>query len=318
MKLRYLILASVFIFPWADNALAESQWPTKPVTMIVPYNPGGTTDILARLAADAIANAIGQPVVVENKPGAAGVVGATLAAGARNDGYTIFFGNNATNVVQPIINPAVSYDPSSSFDGVATTADTVVFVGVNAKSGVTNLNEFVSFLNSNKAKYGSAGVGSMGQFSAEYLLQQTGTKARHIPYPGSNDAVAAILSGEVEFMTDPTVTRQIDNDKMNVIAALSAERHPSYSQVPTAAEQGYDLTLSGWFGIFAPEGTDPNIIARMAAPLEAMVKTDAYRQQVLRMGLLPTYRSPAETDKVVKRDYDIFVNIRDAADISIN
>jgi tripartite-type tricarboxylate transporter receptor subunit TctC len=286
--------------------------------MVVPYNPGGTTDILARLAADAISDSIGQPVVVENKPGAAGVVGATLAAGAPADGYTIFFGNNATNVVQPIINPAVTYDPAGSFDGIATIADAVVFVGVNAGAGVTDLDGFVAYLKDHKAKFGSAGVGSMGQFSTEYLLEETGTDATHIPYKGSNNAVAAILSGEIDFMSDPAVTRQIDSDKMNVIAALSSERHPAYSSVPTAKEQGYDLTLNGWFGLFAPEGTDPEFLAAMSAPLGEMVESEAYRDQVLKMGLLPAYRDAAGTDAVVEQDLKVFTAIRDAAGISID
>lgn len=316
MITRRFLLATAALSLMTSAALAQ-EWPSKPVTMIVPYNPGGTTDVLARLAADAISAAIGQPVVVENKPGAAGVVGATLAAGAPNDGYTIFFGNNATNVVQPLINPAVSYDPVKSFDGVATTADAVVFVGVNADLGVTDLDGFVSYLKENDAKYGSAGVGSMGQFSTEYFLQETGTKATHIPYQGSNNAVAAILSGEIQFMSDPAVTSQIDSDKMNVIAALSDERHPAYDQVPTAKEQGYDLNLTGWFGIFAPEGTDPEIIAKMSAPLKDMVASDAYKNQVLKMGLLPAYRDPAAVDAVVDSDLKIFTGIRDSAGISI-
>lgn len=317
MKNLSLALAAFGIVVSSGAAFA-ADWPEKPVTMIVPYNPGGTTDILARLAADAISASIGQPVVVENKPGAGGVVGATLAAGAKNDGYTIFFGNNATNVIQPIVNPAVTYDAVGSFDGVATTADAVTFVGVNADTGVDNLEGFVAYLKDNKAKYGSAGVGSNGQFSTIYFLQETGTDATHIPYQGSNNAVTAILSGEIEFMADPAVTRQIDNEKMNVIAALSSDRHPAYPDVPTASEQGFDITLSGWFGVFAPEGTDPEAIAAMSAPLEAMVASEAYQDQVLKMGLLPVYRDAAETDAVVEEDTARFTKIRDDAGISIN
>ncbi|MCA2010457.1 tripartite tricarboxylate transporter substrate binding protein [Cereibacter sphaeroides] len=317
MKFSVFALAAAGASVLAGAALAQ-DWPARPVTMIVPYNPGGTTDILARLAADAIAAAIGQPVVVDNRPGAGGVVGATLAAGADNDGYTIFFGNNATNVVQPLINPAVMYDAVTSFDGIATTADAAVFIGVGSATGVTDLDGMVAYLNANSAKYGSAGVGSMGQFSTEYFLQQTGTQATHIPYQGSNNAVAAILSGEIEFMADPAVTRQIDSPMMNVIAVLSAERHPGYASVPTGVEQGYDLSLTGWFGIFAPEGTDPAIIAAMSAPLADMVASEAYQEQVLTMGLLPNYRDAAATDAVVVDDTAVFTQIRDAAGISIN
>jgi tripartite-type tricarboxylate transporter receptor subunit TctC len=205
-----------------------------------------------------------------------------------------------------------------SFDGIATTADGLIFIGVNANTGVTDLAGFVDYLKNNDVKYGSAGVGSMGQFSTEYFLQQTGTKATHIPYAGSNDAVAAILSGEITFMADPVVTRHADNEALNVIAVMAPERHPAYPDVPTAREQGFDLSLLGWFGIFAPEGTDPAIIDRMGAALKQMVASDAYKEQVLKMGLMPTYRGPAETDAVVQGDIVTFSGIRDAAGISIN
>lgn len=314
---RRLVLAAAGLSLMAGASFAQ-DWPSKPVTMIVPYNPGGTTDILARLAADAISEAIGQPVVVENKPGAGGVVGATLASGAPNDGYTIFYGNNATNVVQPIVNPAVTYDPAESFDGIATTADALVFVGVGARTGATDLDGLVTYLKENDAKFGSAGVGSMGQFSTSYFLMETGTEATHIPYQGSNNAVTAILSGEIEFMADPAVTRQIDNPDMNVIAVIADERHAGYPDVPTAKEQGYDMSLNGWFGVFAPAGTDPDVIAAMSAPLEDMVATEAYQQQVLKMGLSPAYRDPAETDAAVTNDLEVFTRIRDNAGISIN
>ncbi|RYH01261.1 tripartite tricarboxylate transporter substrate binding protein [Salipiger sp. IMCC34102] len=317
MKVTKLAVAAAGLSVMAGGAVAQ-DWPDRAVTMIVPYNPGGTTDILARLAAEAIAESIGQPVVVENKPGAGGVVGATLASGADNDGYTIFFGNNATNVVQPLINPAVTFDAIDSFDAVATTADAAVFVGVGSETGVTDLDGLVAYLGENSAKYGTAGVGSMGQFSATYFLQETGVEATHIPYPGSNDAVTAILSGEIEFMVDPAVTSQIDNPDMNVLAVMSEERHPAYADVPTASEQGYDLSLTGWFGVFAPEGTDPEIIAAMSAPLEEMVASDSYQEQVLTMGLLPAYRDAATADAVVESDTEVFTQIRDTAGISIN
>lgn len=119
-------------------------------------------------------------------------------------------------------------------------------------------------------------------------------------------------------MADPAVTQQIDSDRINVIVALSSERHPAFDGVPTATEQGYDLVLSGWFGVFAPEGTDKAVVDTISAPLKEMVESDAYREQVLRMGLLPAYRDPSGTDAAVGDDLVTFTRIRDAAGISIN
>lgn len=299
----------------ATGALAD--WPERPITMIVPYNPGGTTDILARLAADAIAAAVGQPVVVENRPGAGGVVGAVQAAQAEGDGYTVFFGNNATQVVQPLINPAVTYDPQTDFTGIATIADAASFLAVNGELPITNMDEFLAYLRENETTYGTAGVGSMGQFTAEMLLMATGTEAQHIPYQGSNNAMAAVMSGEIDFVADPVVATQAQDTHMRLIATLTAERHPNLPDLPTAREQGVDMAIEGWFGLFAPDGTDPALIDAMAAPLATMVEGAGYQEQVLRMGLLPMYRDPAATNEAVASALVSFAAIRDAAGITI-
>ncbi len=303
----------------STTAVFADDWPSKPITMIVPYNPGGTTDNLARLAAEAISDAVGQPVVIENKPGAAGVVGATLAAGAPNDGYTLFFGNNATNVVQPLINPALQYDPIANFDGIATTAEGVPVLGVNADLGINTMKEFIAYLKENpNTKYGTAGVGSMGQFTTNYLLRQTGTTAKHIPYEGSNNAVTAVMSGELEFMTDPVVSRHLDSGKINALAILCDRRHPNFPEVPTAQEAGFDIILSGWFGLWAPKGTDPEIIQDVSKAIGDMVASDAYQDHVLKMGLLPYYRDVKATNVAVSEAIKTFSEIRDAAGIKIN
>lgn len=298
---------------------AADEWPSKPITMIVPYNPGGTTDNLARLAADAISTAVGQPVVVENKPGAGGVVGTSLAARAPADGYTIFFGNNATNVVQPLINSAVQYDPAKDFSGIAETAEAATFLAVNAETGIKTLGDFIAYLKEHPgAKYGTAGVGSMGQFTVERFLQQTGTKATHIPYQGSNNAMAAMMSGEITFMADPVVATQANSDKFNILAALTDSRHPNLPDVPTARELGVDVVVSGWFGLFAPKGVDSAEIGKMSTALETLVSQDDYRQRVLNMGLVPVYMGPQAVDGRVVDDLKVFGEIRDKAGIKIN
>ncbi|WP_370207680.1 Bug family tripartite tricarboxylate transporter substrate binding protein [Pararhodobacter marinus] len=248
----------------ATQALAE--WPERPITMIVPYNPGGTTDILARRAADAISAAVGQPVVVENRPGAGGVVGATQAAQAEGDGYTIFFGNNATQVVQPLINPAVSYDPQADFVGVATVADAASFLAVNGDLPVTNVEEFVSWLGENDATYGTAGVGSMGQFTAEMFLLATETDATHIPYQGSNNAMAAVMSGEIDFMADPVAATQAGDSHLRIIAALTADRHPNLPTCPPRASRAWTWRSKAGSASGRPMAPIPPICRRCRHP----------------------------------------------------
>lgn len=316
--MRKTLASSLALAAALTGTAALAEWPDHPITMIVPYNPGGTTDILARAAADAISAAVGQPVVVENRNGAGGVVGATQAAQAEGDGYTIFFGNNATQVIQPLINPAVTYNPQTDFTGIATVANAASFLAVNADLPITDVPSFLDYLRGHDATFGTAGVGSMGQFTTEMMLMASGTDATHIPYQGSNNAMAAVMSGEVDFLTDPVAATQSGDTHLRLIAALTPERHPNLPDLPTAREQGLDVAISGWFGVFAPDGTDPAYLAAMAAPLQTLVATDAYREQVLRMGLLPAFRGPAETDAVVTEDLATFGAIRDAAGISIN
>lgn len=317
MTVTTISLAGLVIAMGAAGAMAQ-DWPDKPVTMIVPYNPGGLTDNLARMAAEAIAADIGQPVVVENRPGAGGLIGATMASRAAADGYTIFFGNNATNVIQPLINEAVTYDPQADFTGVGTIADTASFLAVGADNPSTTVPEFLDWLKASpQSKYGTAGIGSMGQFTTELLLASAGATATHIPYQGSADAMASVMSGEIAFITDPVVATQPESDRMRIIATLTPARFPNLPEVPTAREQGVDVVISGWFGVFAPAGTPADAIARMSGALEALVASDAYEDQVLRMGVLPFYRDGAALDQAVAEDLVIFGKIRDDAGISI-
>jgi len=295
---------------------AHAEWPEKPITMIVPYNPAGTTDLLAREAAKAISEAVGQPVVVENKPGAGGLLGTSLAAQAKNDGYTILYGNNATQVVQPLTNSAAKYDPLKDFTSIASTADTSTFFGVLKTTNITTLEEFIDYAKAHPGlKYGTAGVGSIGQFTVEMFRLAAGLDMRHIPYESSVAALAAMMSGETFLLMDPVVYGQGDQTKINILAVLGERRYPGLPDVPTAKERGIDAAITGWFGVVAPAGIPEDARKKMSDALKAMSEQPEYQERVKKMGLVPFFRDYAELDKQLEVDVKAFTELRDKAGI---
>jgi len=295
---------------------AHAEWPEKPITMIVPYQPAGTTDLLAREAAKAISDAVGQPVVVENKPGAGGVLGTSLVAQAKKDGYTILFGNNATQVVQPLTNSAAKYDPLKDFTSIGSTADTSTFFGVLKSTNITTLEQFIDYAKAHPGlKYGTAGVGSIGQFTVEMFRLAAGIDVRHIPYDGSMAALTAMMSGETFFTMDPVVYGQGDPDKINILAVLADRRYPGLPDVPTARERGIDAGITGWFGVIAPAGIPEEARKRMSDALKAMSETPGYQERVKKMGLVPFFRDYADLDAQIETDLKVFADLRDKAGI---
>jgi len=291
---------------------AHAEWPEKPITMIVPYNPAGTTDLLAREAADALSKALGQPVVVENKPGAGGVLGTSLAAQAKNDGYTVLYGNNATQIVQPVTNSAAKYDPLKDFTSIASTSDTATFFGVLKSRNINTLEEFVAYAKDHPGmKYGTAGVGSIGQFTVEMFAIAAGVKFRHIPYDGSNPAFAAMMSGETDFMMDPVVYGQGDPEKINILAVMSDQRYPGLPDVPTARERGYDAAITGWFGLLAPAGIPDEARRKMSDALKVMTADPAYQERVKKLGLVPNFRDADALQAQIETDLKVFTDLRD-------
>jgi tripartite-type tricarboxylate transporter receptor subunit TctC len=293
-----------------------ADWPTRTITLISPYPPGGTNDAVGRLFADKLAAKLGQSIVVENKPGAAGVVGSMLVVRATPDGYTLETANNATHVIQPLINSQAKYDGAKDFTPIARYAVSYQFIGVRADLGVSTLPEFLALAKKNPGKFnfGSAGTGSFGHFSGGLLGYLSGAEFAHIPYRGSAQALTDLIGGRIEFMIDPLVTQQ--PEKVRVLATSAPERLPAYPNVPTTRELGMpEFDVVGWFGLFGPAGLPKDITVKLSDLVAEIAADETVRKQIETMGLYPGALKADEFLAVIKRDSEKFADIKRRAQI---
>jgi tripartite-type tricarboxylate transporter receptor subunit TctC len=296
-----------------------ATWPSGPVTLIVPYGPGGTSDNVARLAADKLSRSLGQPVIVENKPGASGMIGTAFAARAKPDGYTLLLVNNATLVIQPLVSSSVPYDPQKNLTFIASMLDAQQFIGVSAKFGTADVAAMIEKLKASPGKYnyGSAGSGSFGNFCGEFFKLATGTDMQHVPYKGSGAALLDLMAGRIQVEFDPVVTTQAKNG-VNVLAVMSDRRFPGAPDVPTMAELGYpQLVLPGWFGIGGPAGLPADITDKIAAILMAAVKEPDVIERATSWGLQVAPHGPADSAAMLAADLRRYADIRAKAHIDV-
>ncbi len=258
-------------------ALAQSAWPAKPLRLVIPFPAGGATDIIGRLLAQKLSAALGQQVVVDNKPGAGGSLGADMVAKAPADGYTILLSTSSTHSIGPALSNKLPYDAFRDFSPVAmvATAPSVLVVGKDFPA--RSAQELVTLLKTNPAKYnfGSSGIGTYPHLSAEmFKWRAGGLFVVHIPYRGTGLVITDLVAGQIAFLMDSIVSAQphIKDGKVRALAVTGAKRSPSLPQVPTMAEVGVpNLVLSNWFGFFAPPGTAPEIVQRLNRELNAIV-----------------------------------------------
>ncbi len=315
MTLIRAAAAALLLFASATSAPA-ADWPTRNITLISPYPPGGTNDAVGRLFADRLSARLGQSLVVENRPGAAGVVGSLLVARAAPDGYTLETANNATHVIQPLINSQAKYNGATDFTPIATYAVSYQFIGVRADLGVNTLQEFIELAKKTPGKmnYGSAGTGSFGHFSGGLLASLTGAEFTHIPYRGSAQALTDLLGGRIEFMIDPVVTQQ--PGKVRVLATSAPQRLPAFPDVPTTRELGLpDFNVVGWFGLFGPAGLPREIATRLADLVAEIAAEEPVRNQIAAIGLFPGSMKSDELKALIQRDSEKFADIKRRAQI---
>jgi tripartite-type tricarboxylate transporter receptor subunit TctC len=311
------IAAFLFAFPVAVLAQA---WPSRPLTLVSPYPPGGTNDVVARALADRVAPALGQPVVVENRPGAAGVVGSLAVARAPADGHTLLLANNGSHIVQPLVSASAKYDPLKEFTPVVKLVDAAQFIGVNADLPARNLAEFLALLRREPGRYNysSSGSGSFGNFSGELLKLVAGVDAAHIPAKGSAQALTELMSGRVHFMIDPLVLSQVKSGRVRVLATTSPERFPGQPEVPTMRESGLpEFDLVGWFGLFGPAGMPREIVARLAQAGSTAFADAELRQRLIAAGLAANPVGPDAFVAIIRRDQERYAEVKRRANIQV-
>ena len=296
LPLRLACLLAVCV-SW-PAALFAQDYPNKVVRLIVPYPPGGVVDITGRLLAEQLGKELGGTVIVENKAGAGGTIGAGQVARAAADGYTVLIAGAATHAMAPWLYKQLPYDPVKDFVPVTQITEGPLALCVNSGSAVTTLNEFMVLLKAkgDAVNYASNGNGTYPHLSVALLSQVTGTKPLHIPYPGGGQAVTALIAGEVQFSQNhiPIVLPHVASGRLRVLATTGAKRSATYPDVPTLQEAGIDVTASAWFGLFVPAGTPKAVVDRLYAATEAAAKSPMLRERLAAQGDEVVVEGPAK------------------------
>ncbi len=266
-------------------------YPDKPVRLLVPYPPGGITDVLTRSLAELMRKDLGQPVIVENKPGANTALAAQALATAPADGYTVMMAAAATVVMNPLLYAKLGYDPVRDFTPVARIAETPLVLVVRTDSPARTLADLVAAAKAKpaEASFASTGMGSTLHLAGELLQLETGTQMLHVPYKGSAPALNGVLGGETQFMIDSVGSSipLIKGGKLRAIAVTSAKRLPALPEVPTVAESGVPgFDVSTWFGLLVPRQTPVAIVNRLNAAVALAVRDPAFRAQFEAVGLV--------------------------------
>jgi tripartite-type tricarboxylate transporter receptor subunit TctC len=300
------LLRAAFLLVLCASAHAQ-PWPSKPIRYIVPFAPGGTTDILGRMVAAGLSASLGQPVVVENKPGQAGSIGAAELARAAPDGYTIGGGTISSHAINATLYPKLPYDPLKDFAPITMLATLPNMLIVHPSLNVASVPELVALLkaNPNKYSFGSAGNGTSQHISGELFKIMTGTQMQHIPYKGSGPMIPDLIAGTIQlsFENITTAYPQVRGGKLKALAVTSSKRSFVAPEVPTMAEAGlagYDI--SSWQAMYAPAGTPREIVARLHAETAKALRSPENQKKLSELGLDAGGMAPEELAALMRSD----------------
>lgn len=291
-------------------AASASTWPAKTVTMVVAYPAGGDTDAMARLYADQLSTRLKQPVIVENRPGAAGVVGTTFVGRAAPDGYTLLFTPNPFTLAPMVLKlpAASSYDALHGFTPVIQTGVQAVLLVANPRAGVKSVKEMVAAAKAGRTfTYGSPGAGSPMHIAGEMLNRAAGVKIQHVPYKGVAPAVNDVVAGHVDFayVTLGPVAQYINTGRLIALAVTDGKRSPLLPDVPTLAESGYkDVVVGAWHGVMAPKGTPADVVNVLNAQLNEVIRLPDVAEKMATFGAQPIGGSPTVLEKVNATDFE--------------
>ena len=286
--------------------LAQAPYPSRPVAVVVPYSPGGTTDIIARLTAQYLGASMNKTFVVDNKPGGSGTIAMGYVAKAAPDGYTLL-SNEMTQTVVPSLFSKLSFDPVKDLTGVSIIAEAPYVLVINSKLPVTTLAELVSYAKANPGKlnFASGGAGSGPHIAGELLKSVAGIEMTHIAYKGSGPAVQDLLSGQVEVLITaaPTVAQHVGSGRIRPLAVAHKQRITLLPNVPTSAEAGFPgFLIANWFGLAAPRGTPPEIVAALHAEVQKMLAKQEVRDKLVAAGAEPVGMGPADAGKHIEAE----------------
>lgn len=316
-----IAVASVATLHTIPTALAADAWPAKPIKVIVPYTPGGSTDTVSRVVFEQVSQRLGQPIIIENKPGANSTLGVGVAARSAPDGYT-FVSVLAAYSANMSLYSKLSYKPADLVP-VAEMAELPLFLFASKKLPVKTVAELVDYgkKHPDTLTFGSSGVGSSAHLTGERLAMESRLKLTHVPYNGSAPILPALVSGEVSVAFDPLLVPMphVKSGKINVLAVASAKRWPGEPNIPTMEEAGFPgFVMSSWTGLLAPAGTPQPIVARMAREIAAATRSQDVAKKLTELGFVPVGGTPEEFRKLIERDTRRYAEIVKAGKITLD
>ena len=319
---RRRVLTGAAILALPSVSTRAQTFPNGPIRIVVPFAPGGSTDLSARLVADGLSHRLGVSVVVENRPGAGATTGAQIVADAPPDGQTLVMSNIASHAISPSLYRNLRYDPVRSFTHIAMVITNPSAWVVNKDSGIENLSDLVRVARSRR---GGLDMASSGSGSSNHLLivrfcQQVGLDYTHVPFRGAGPAMTAVIAGQVPMMSDslPSAANHIRQGSVRAIAMSSRARHPSFPDVPTFIEQGFDLVSTSWFALSGPAGMPALIVERLNRETMAVISTPEARARIAELGGDPGDMTPAQFSAFVAEEYERWAPVVRASGASVD
>ncbi len=298
--------------------LAQETYPAKPVRIVVGYSAGGGNDLIVRVVAPHMSEALGQPVVIENKPGAQSIIAAEFVAKSAPDGYTLLMGPSGPMTINPATYSRLPYSPLRDFAPIAMIGSFPLIVAVNPRLPVRGIRELIDYAKANPGNANYASSAGIFQIATELFKQRTGTRFEMIPFKGSGESVQAVAAGIVTltFVDPAPATGALKSGTVRGLAVTSAKRHPSWPELPTLVELGMpDMEVPVWTALFAPFGTPPAVVARLQRELARAVQLPAVKERFAAMGVDPVGGTSEELGRQVARDIEKWSAVAKAAGI---
>lgn len=324
--LKTTLLASALLAAYLSPVVASAadtstSFPSESIRFIVPYAPGGTTDLVARTVGKKVSEELGQSVIVENKPGAGGNIGMAQVAQAKPDGYTVGMGAISTNAVNPHLYKEMKFDPTKDFTPIVMLGKSTIVLEVNPSVPVNNLQEFVDYAKQNPGLiYGAAGTGTSMHLAGVLFGQMTDTKLEHVAYKGSAPALTDMLGGQIQVMFDnlPASLPHIKAGKLKALAVAGSKRNPQLPEVPTIAEAGVaGYAVDPWFALYGPAGMSPDVVAKLNQAFGNALESDEVKTVLENAGFSPERSTSEALAKLSDSEYKRWGEIVEAAKLKM-
>jgi tripartite-type tricarboxylate transporter receptor subunit TctC len=303
----------------APSLVLANEFPTRPITIVVGYSPGGANDVLARIVAEKLTLSLGQPVIVENRPGVAAIVGASYVAKAKPDGYTLLMGASGPIVFNHVLYAKLPYS-QQDFAPISLVGTFPLVMLTQANNPAKTMAEMVTYAKQNPDKVNYSAPSASFQLIAELFNGKTGTRFQHIPYKGSADAITAVMTQDVTMTlidTGPAITA-LQSGRVKAMAVTSAERLKDLPNVPTMTELGVDISVSFWSGLLAPAGTPPAIVKKIQEEVARVLELPDVKKRISSLAITPVSNTPEQFDKMITQEINAWRQVATEKNIKAN